>query len=570
MAVSINTKKYIENCLKIKTKDMQIVPFVLNEPQLKLYKTIKELYEKQKPIRIIILKARQMGFSTLTEGLIFKRTSTKHNVNSGIVAHKEEATTNLYNMSQLFYEYLPDVLKPQVRKSNAKEIIFDNKEGKGLKSKIKCMTAGGNGIGRSDTFQNLHISEYAFWKGDKKNTLAGLLQAVPDIPDSMVIIESTANGYDDFKQRWDDAVDGKSDYVPLFCAWHELKSYRRSAEGIILTEDEKELKALYNLDNEQIAWRRWKIANDCNGDIDLFKQEFPSCPEEAFISSGSSVFDKESVVAQIERVRNLQPAKKGYFKYDKKVIDIDNYEISNIQWVEDEKGYITIHKEPTVVIDQKTNRPLRKAPYVIGGDVAGNGIDYFSAKVVDCITQDTHATLHKQDLHEDLYADQLYCLGMYYHEALIGVEVNYSIVADRELNKLNYPNIYQREVFDKQNQRYMKQTGFITNSVTRPLMIAQLVKLFREDITHECDVATLKECLTFVKTEKGRAEAEYSFHDDLVMARAIAGIIMEQQDCSWIEIEQPKQEIPFALQTDEDEGEEDFYQDYFSAIGEEF
>ena len=570
--MAINTKKYIENELWIRTKDSQIIPFIINEPQMKLYNTIKQLHEQNKPIRIIILKARQMGFSTLTEALIFKRTATKHNVNSGIVAHKEEATTNLFNMSQLFYEKLKNCLRPQIRKSNAKELIFDNKEGTGLKSKIKCMTAGGEGIGRSDTFQNLHISEYAFWKGDKKNTLAGLLQAVPDTPDSMVIIESTANGYDDFKQRWDDAVDGKSDYVPLFCAWHELKSYRRDATGIVLTDEEIELKQLYNLDDEQIAWRRWKIANDCGGDIDLFKQEFPSCPEEAFISSGSSVFDKESIVKQIERVRNLQPVKRGYFEYEKKVIDVDNYEINNIKWVDDEKGYITIHHEPVVIYDQKTKRPLRKAPYVIGCDVAGNGEDYFTAKVVDCITHDRHATLHKQDIHEDLYADQLYCLGMYYHEALIGIEVNYSIVADRELNKLNYPHIYQREVFDKQNQRFMKQTGFITNSVTRPLMIAKLVKLFREDITHECDVATLRECLTFVKNEKGRAEAEYGFHDDLVMADAIAETIIEQQDCDWIEIEQEKYELPFALQSEDDVDDEyeDTYQDYFSALEEEF
>lgn len=562
----INTKKYIENELWIRTKDSQIIPFVINKPQQKLYDAIKKLHEQGKPIRIIILKARQMGFSTLTEGLIFKRTATKHNVYSGIVAHKEDATTNLFNMSQLFYERLQPLLKPQTRKSNAKELIFDNKEGTGLKSKIKCMTAGGESIGRSDTFQNLHISEYAFWKGDKKNTLAGLLQTVPDTPDTMVIIESTANGYDDFKQRWDDAVDGKSDYVPVFCAWHELDSYRRDATGIVLTEEEIKLKELYHLDDEQIAWRRWKIANDCGGDVNLFKQEFPSCSEEAFISSGASVFNKEDIIEQIERIRNIKPAKKGYFEYDKQVIDVDNYEISNIRWVNDEKGYITIHHEPRTIVDFKTNKVIKKAPYVIGGDTAGNGEDYFTAKVVDCITHDRHATLYKQNIDDDLYADQLYCLGMYYHEALIGVEVNYSIVADRELNKLNYPHIYQREVFNKQNQRYMKQTGFATTPVTRPLMIAKLIQLLRDDITHECDIPTLRECLTFIKTSKGRAEAENGYHDDLVMADAIAETIIEQQDCNWIEVEQEEVELPYALQTDDADNTED----YFDLIGEEF
>lgn len=547
----INTKKYIENELKIKTKDSQVVPFILNPPQMKLYNAIKDLYEKKKPIRIIILKARQMGFSTLTEGLIFKKTATKSNVSSGIVAHKEEATTNLFNMSIFFYEKLRDCLKPTLRKSNAKELIFDSKDGSGLKSKIKCMTAGGEGIGRSDTFQNLHISEYAFWKGDKKNTLAGLLQAVPDTPDSMVIIESTANGFDDFKCRWDDAVSGRSDYLPLFCAWYELDEYRKDASGLVLTREERELKNLYNLDNEQIAWRRWKIANDCGGDIDLFKQEFPSSPEEAFISTGSCVFDKDSILSQIERVRNLKPAKVGYFEYDKKIVDVDNYEISNIRWVDDDRGYITIHHEPSVLKDN-FGKVKGLAPYVIGCDIAGNGEDYFSAKVVNVMTHERHATLHICDIDEDLFADQIYCLGNYYHQALIGVEVNFSIVADRELNKLNYPHIYQREVFDKLNQKYVSQTGFVTNSVTRPLMIAKLIKLFRDNITCECDVESLRECLTFVRNKFGRPEGEYGFHDDLVMANAIAEMVADQQDPNWIMLDEDFSKLPYALQGDED------------------
>ena len=80
-------------------------------------------------------------------------------------------------MSKLMYNELPDEIKPEKKASNAKELVFDNKDGTGLKSKIKCMTAGGEGVGRSDTINNLHLSELAFWQGDKKTTLLGLLQA---------------------------------------------------------------------------------------------------------------------------------------------------------------------------------------------------------------------------------------------------------------------------------------------------------------------------------------------------------------------------------------------------------
>ena len=199
MKKNINTKKYIEEYVKIRDKNSNIIPLIFNEPQLKYYNTIKELKKQGKPVRIIILKARQMGFSTATEAIFFKETATKTNVNTAIVAHKEDSTTNLFNMSKLMYNQLPEVLKPEKKNSNAKELVFNNKDGTGLNSKIKCMTAGGDGVGRSDTINNLHLSELAFWQGDKKQTLLGLLQAVPNTPNTMIVIESTANGFEYFK-----------------------------------------------------------------------------------------------------------------------------------------------------------------------------------------------------------------------------------------------------------------------------------------------------------------------------------------------------------------------------------
>ena len=162
MKKSINTKLYIEEYVKIRDKKSKIIPLKFNEPQLQYYNIIKEQKEKHKPVRIIILKARQMGFSTATEGIFFKETVTKPNINTAIVAHKEDSTTNLFNMSKLMYNELPDAIKPEKKASNAKELVFNNKQGTGLNSKIKCMTAGGEGIGRSDTINNLHLSAVGY------------------------------------------------------------------------------------------------------------------------------------------------------------------------------------------------------------------------------------------------------------------------------------------------------------------------------------------------------------------------------------------------------------------------
>ena len=219
--MNINTKQYIEKYIKIRNKAGKIIDFKLNSPQQRLYDVIKEQKQQNKPVRVLILKARQLGFSTVTGSILFKETTTKFNVNTGIITHLDEATTNLFNMSKLMYDNLPKEMQPSIKNSNAKELIFNNDKGTGLNSKIRCMTAGSSGVGRSYTYTNLHISELAFWPGDKKETMTGLLQAVPNLPGTMIIIESTANGFDYFKEMWDKAVAGENDFVPLFVGWNE-------------------------------------------------------------------------------------------------------------------------------------------------------------------------------------------------------------------------------------------------------------------------------------------------------------------------------------------------------------
>lgn len=510
--MSINTKKYIEEYVKIRNKKSKIIPLKLNEPQLKYYNVIKDLKKQGKPVRIIILKARQMGFSTETEAIFFKETVTKSNINTAIVAHKEDSTTNLFNMSKLMYDQLPEAIKPDKKASNAKELVFDKEDGTGLKSKIKCFTAGGSGIGRSDTLNNLHLSELAFWSGDKKETLTGLLQAVPNDPDTMIVIESTANGYEYFKELWDDAVAGKNDFVPLFIGWNELQEYKMTYTGFELTKEEKELQKRYGLTLEQLTWRRWCIANNCGNDVEQFKQEYPINPEEAFISTGKCYFDKENIVKRIQEVRDVKPEKQGYFDFN-----YNGIKISNIKWVEDKEGPIKIYE-----------KPKKFYPYVLSGDTAGEGSDYFIGQVLDNTTGRQVAVL-RQEYDEVTYTRQMYCLGMYYNKALIGIEANYSTFPIQELERLKYPKQYVRVKEDKYTKKTEKSYGFKTTTVSRPRILGQLQAIVKESIELLVDIDTLKEGLTFIKNEKGRAEAQVGYHDDLIMALAIAYDIRTQQ-----------------------------------------
>lgn len=522
--MSINTKAYIENYIKIRDKRGRIISLILNKPQLKYYNVIKKLHEENKPIRIIILKSRQMGFSTETEAIITKNTTTHHNYRAGIIAHKETSTTNIFEMSKLMINYLPDAIRPAQRKSNAKELVFNNDEGTGLDSKIKCMTAGGKGIGRSDTFTALHLSELAFWEGDKKATMTGLLQAVPNTPESMIIIESTANGYEYFKEMWDSAVAGENDFYPLFVGWNELDEYSMPYTGFTLTQDEIDLKEKYHLTLEQLTWRRWCIKNNCSNDINQFKQEYPICPEEAFLSTGHCYFDKQNIINRINTAP--EPLVRGKF-----TCYYDGIRIRNQKFLEQEEGEIKIYEYPE-----------NRVPYVIGGDTAGDGSDFFTAHVINNITGKQVAVL-KQQYNEIEYVKQVYCLGMFYNCALIGLENNFSTYPTQKLMELNYPNQYVRKKEDQYNNKYEKSFGFKTTTITRPYILGQLQEIVLDSIDVIQDKETLREMLTFIVNEKGKAEAETGYHDDLTMGLAITYNIREQQTFKKFERESKYKDI---------------------------
>lgn len=226
--------------------------------------------------------------------------------------------------------------------------------------------------------------------------------------------------------------------------------------------------------------------------------------------TGKSVFDAEKVTARL--LEKIKPQEVGDFTYT-----YDGMRVTDIRWTENKAGGIQIYKPPETGV-----------PYVIGGDTAGDGSDSFVAQVLDNRTGEQVAML-RQTYDEDLFAKQLFCLGMHYNTALIGIETNYSTFPVMELERLRYPRQYVRESIDDYTHRVKKSYGFQTNTKTRPVIIAGLVEVVRESAELICDQKTLEEMLTFVRNEDGRAEAEAGAHDDCVMALAIAHYIRPQQ-----------------------------------------
>ncbi len=287
--VKHNRKWYMEKFLKIRDKKSQLIQFKLNPAQTIVEDLMQKCEREKRLKRFIVLKARQMGLSTYFEGAIFHDTSTNSLKNSMIIAHEEKATSNLFQMSKLYYEELPDVIRPMKRLSNEKALTFENpssdenekQKNSGLRSKITVATANTVDTGRSATIHNLHASEVAFFP-NAKVTMLGLLQCVPDELNTLVVLESTANGVGDyFHQMWQMAVKGENDFIPVFLAWFTDPTYSRSFPtketrnefirkidavyydqfGKKVNTYEYNLKEKYDLTYEQLYWREWAIKN---------------------------------------------------------------------------------------------------------------------------------------------------------------------------------------------------------------------------------------------------------------------------------------------------------------------
>lgn len=509
---------YFERCLKIMTKDSRIIPFRVNPIQARIDETVERLKAEGRPVRIIGLKARQQGFSTYCQGYIFHDTATRRHRNSLTVAHDDAASTNLFEMSRLMYDSLPSALKPMKRYSTKSgELVFENpneaerSENPGLRSSLRTMTARNTEAGRSKTIQNLHLSEVAFWDHAEK-TMLSLLQAVPDHPDTAVFIESTANGVGgEFYDRYWAAKRGETEYVALFFAWFDHPEYsrpfrsdeEREAFAGSLDDEEQSLIAAYQLTLEQLHWRRWCIANKCKGNVDRFRQEYPANDQEAFLVSGRPFFNRKSLYV-IHQSSVIEP---------KRIGNLVETESGEIVFVDHPEGYLRVWKEP---------HPDHR--YVIGADVA-EGLekgDYSAAEVIDrdewCQVAEWHGHMDP-----DLFGDELWKLARWYNHAWLGIEANnHGLTTNKRVEARGYRRLYRRQILDTVTKKTTDRLGWLTTAQSRPFMLDELAENVRELWLVIHSQGLVGEMMTFVRNEKGRAEAQEGCFDDRVFGTAIA------------------------------------------------
>jgi len=247
---------YARNCLHIRTKNEGLKPLLLNDAQEYIHSKLQEQIAKTGKVRAILLKGRQQGASTYVEGRFVWRTTHNKGVRAFILTHEAESTNALFEMTQRYFEHLPQFVRPSIEKSNAKELKFDK-----LDSGYKIGTAGNKAVGRGQTIQYFHGSEVAFWMNASEHT-KGIMQAIPDAPGTEVIFESTANGVGNFfHEQWKLAESGLSEFQAIFVPWFWQSEYKKPLpDGFDLDIEEAKVKELYDLSKEQMYWRRIKIA----------------------------------------------------------------------------------------------------------------------------------------------------------------------------------------------------------------------------------------------------------------------------------------------------------------------
>jgi hypothetical protein len=488
---------YATHALKIRTKKGEIAPFSLNQGQIKLLEAINNQIATEGKVRIVCLKGRQMGISTVIGGWLYWWVSQHTAQKAIVVTHKADSTQTLFDLTKRYYDNTPEILKPSTKYSSRKELSFG-----ALDSSYMVATAGGDGIGRAETLTQAHCSELAFWpKGVAKENFNGLMQAIPNADGTAVFIESTANGLSGlFYDMWTGAVNGENGFMPVFLPWFWMPEYRESVPASFeRTPEEEKIVAQHGLDDEQLMFRRIKVAQS---GLELFQQEYPLTPEEAFITSGSPVFNLQQLTDMMADA----------------VSPVTKMNLVGETWEKGARGELTCYfpHDPGET-------------YYIGADVA-MGIksgDYSVAQVLN--SRKEQVATYRAHVHPDHFATVLYHLGMLYNEAKIIVESNnHGILTCNRLGKdLAYPNFYTEESHDKLTDTFTVKLGFNTNTRTKPLIIDQLRGDMREGKVILHDKPTIREMMTFVVNENGQMVAETGSHDDTVMSLALVNHIHE-------------------------------------------
>jgi len=522
---------HIRECLvplKIVDKKLAVLTLgdVLTWPQEVLLESINNDLRDRKPIRKIILKARQTGISTIVQGLQFSAAFALPRMQGMVIAHKSESSQHLLGMNKFYWD-TSDYKRSGLYTTKHYAVNALGWEETG--SKIRVITAGSKEGARSFTAQFVHGSEVAFWP-DPQILMDGLANAVPREPFTSFILESTANGVGNwFYKAWQAAKAGEYEFDPLFFPWWRHPFYTADhiglgykAEQLFKFDDEekiiaKGLKRALHLDDRDIrarlVWRRSILNTECGGDLDKLHQEFPTTDDEAFLSTGRNVFPLDQLKAVYEPMRP-----------DRGRLEWVGESGGSVKFVADPSGPLHIYRYPS-----------RRAHYMLGGDPSKAVMfgDYAVCQVINRATWEQCAVWRMRSADPVYFAEEMLKMGRYFNMGMLAPENNMSGGAVAAILQREYPNLYIHRKTNKVRGQIDQMVGWITNQQTKAEAIGNLQAAIREAATPESrergvgirihDPATFEEMKGYVVLETGRfGNGDETQHDDTVMAMAIA------------------------------------------------
>lgn len=280
---NLSDKDFCETYFLVIDKERREVPFIFNPVQ----KELEEAWGKFN----VVLKYRKPGVSLQVQNKFLSRILRKKNRNAVVLSYDKDATQRQLERTAWTLNHLPFPVRLERESKQEFKILETN-------SKLFIGVAGSKAFGRGDDVTDLHISEYAFWENPK--LITGILEALTT--DAFVVVESTANGpTNDYAMLYRKGKVPGSDWKSHFFPWWIDKTLVHPVgKDFVHTDEEKELKVAYGLQDQQLAWRRWKIANML--EPELFPQEYPANDREAFLVLGDCVFSKSGLAALEKRV----------------------------------------------------------------------------------------------------------------------------------------------------------------------------------------------------------------------------------------------------------------------------
>lgn len=444
---------------KVRHPARGLIPFELRDAQRE---TLRTVMANQK---VIILKARQIGFSTLFANYVLWRAMFRPDQLIIILSRRGDDATDFLSKAKTAYDHLPEWMRGRLPNTRDHMQIMEFPNG----SRIESFPSKDNPArGRSASL--IIVDEWAFLENPEEAWAS--IEPIADIGGDIVGL-STANGSGDFfHQMWIKARTGASSFVPIFFPFNAVPE-----------RDD----AWY--EQKQLDLLPWQLA-----------QEYPRSEDEAFIKSGNPVFD----VDMLDAMPTVEP-KRGF-------LWIPNPSRRYAEFRPSPNGELRLWEPPT-----------EGGVYVVGADVA-EGLehgDFSVAAVVDNQSGKLVAVWHGH-IDPDLFgSDVLPQLGWWYRNALIGVEVNnHGLTTLKALQRAGYENIYHRELHDQRTLQVTRKIGWRTQANTKPLLVDDLNRALRDGTLRVMDAETIAELKTFVRDEKGGMHG--SPYDDRTIALGIA------------------------------------------------